>query len=168
MRASIGLVLLVLVLLVTAAWAAQQLSVQVREGQLRSGPSFLSAAGARVAYGSRVTVLEERGPWVRVRTGKGQEGWLHRSAVTEKKLAALGGGQDVAVSADSDELALAGKGFSEEVEQELRKENTSLDYDWVDRMESWRLAPEQCARFLAAGQVEVAGGNGGGAAEVWP
>ncbi|MFO7655391.1 MAG: SH3 domain-containing protein [Candidatus Krumholzibacteriia bacterium] len=156
-------ILLALALLLTAvAWAAQQVSVQVRETQLRSGPSFLAGAGARLAYGARVTVLEERGPWVRVRDGQGRDGWLHRSAVAEQKVRRTGSGQDVAVTADSDELALAGKGFNEETERAYRDRNDQLDYAWVDRMEGWRVSADECARFLAAGQV------GDAAAEVRP
>ena len=147
-----GLIAAVL-LMALAALAAQQLSVQVRESRLRDKPSYLGAATVAVAYGDRVDVLEERGPWRRVRTAAGESGWLHESALTERKLTAASGDRDAQAAADQSELALAGKGFSPEVEEAFRKKNADLDFAWVDSMATWKVTPEQAAAFLAAGRV---------------
>jgi hypothetical protein len=147
-----GALALVLVLALTAL-AAQQLSVQVRESHLRERPSYLGAAGSAVAYGTRVEVLTTRGPWRQVRTPSGQTGWLHESALTDKKLSLESGDADAAVAADSDELALAGKGFSEEVERTYREGNRAVDYAWVDRMARWRVSPEESREFLDRGEI---------------
>jgi uncharacterized protein YgiM (DUF1202 family) len=147
-----GLVAVVL-LMALAALAAQQLSVQVRETRLRDKPSYLGAAASAVTYGDRVEVLEERGPWRRVRTGDGRTGWLHESALTERKLALSSGDRDAQAAADQSELALAGKGFGPEVEDAYRKKHAGVDFAWVDTMATWRVTPEQSAAFLAAGRV---------------
>jgi uncharacterized protein YgiM (DUF1202 family) len=147
-----GAVVLILLLALTAL-AAQQLSVQVRETKLRQRPSFLGSATAAVNYGTRVEVLTTRGPWHQVRTPAGQTGWLHDSALTEKKLTLRSGEQDAAVAADGDELALAGKGFSEEVERAFREGNRDVDYRWVDRMSLWRVSPEESRQFLDTGRI---------------
>ena len=147
-----GAIALVL-LIALSAIAAQQLSVQVRETKLRQRPSYLGATTTALAYGTRVDVLESRGPWHHVRTPAGQTGWLHDSALTEKELALQSGDTDQAVSADGDELALAGKGFSEEVERAFREGNSSVDYRWVDRMSLWSVSPEVSRQFLEVGRV---------------
>ncbi len=147
-----GAIALVL-LIALSAIAAQQLSVQVRETKLRQRPSYLGAATTALAYGTRVDVLETRGPWRHVRTESGQTGWLHDSALTEKKLTLQSGDTDQAVTADGDELALAGKGFSEEVERSFREGNQGVDYRWVDRMSLWTVTPEQSRQFLDVGGI---------------
>lgn len=147
------LVLMVLVLVALTALAAEQLSVQVRQTKLRGRPSYLGPATTEVTYGTRLTVLEARGPWRKLRTPDGAEGWLHESALTEKKLQ-LAAGDNVDTAADSDELALAGKGFNEEVENAFKEGHADIDYTWVDRMAGWTVSPEEAARFLAAGDVK--------------
>lgn len=145
---AVGLALAV----VLTAWAAQQMSVQVKQTQLRAKASFLGATTTTLSYGARVTVLEDRGAWLRVRDDQGHEGWLHSSALGQRKVAMQAGDKQVATGADSDELALAGKGFTADVEKEFKQE-TDLDFTWVDRMESWKVTPTQVEAFLAAGQV---------------
>jgi len=54
-------------------------------------------------------------------------------------------------------VALAGKGFNKEVEAQYKDEK-QLDYTWVDRMEGYRVSPEQVLAFLQAGGLPVPGG----------
>ncbi len=148
-----GWPVLVLILgLAVAAWAAQQMTVQVKETKLRAKPSFLGATTATLAYGALVTVIEDKGVWLHVRDAQGHDGWLHSSALGQKKVTMQAGDKQVATGASSDELALAGKGFTADVEKEYKKE-TDLDYTWVDRMESWTVTPQQSEAFLAAGGI---------------
>ncbi len=150
----------VVLVIALGALAAQQLSVQVRETQLRARPSYLGAGGATVAYGTRLTVVGEQGPWRQVTTPDGQRGWLHLSVLSEKKLRLQSGGDDrAAAGADQDEIALAGKGFTEEVEQSYRRGNQAADYTWVDRMATWRVTPDEALAFLVAGEVVPAEGG---------
>ena len=150
---------LLLPLLAVAAWAAtQMLSVQVRSGQLRERPSFLGKVVTSVEYGDRMTVLSARGGWTKVRNGDGKTGWIHTSALTEKKVVLRSGDADVATGASGEELALAGKGFNDEVEAEFRTENPDVDYAWVDRMEEMNVSAEDAADFLEEGGIEPKGG----------
>ena len=59
---------------------------------LRGGPSVKDKVLGSVAKGDGVTILEERGNWVRgVVTGKGRpsvEGWLYKTALSESRTAA--------------------------------------------------------------------------------
>ena len=152
--------LLILVLAATAALAAAgMMSVQVRTGQLRARPSFLGSVVASVGYGDRLTVLTQSNGWTQVRDAKGVTGWIHSSALTEKKVVLQAGEADAASGASGQELALAGKGFNEEVETEFRTENPNIDYTWVDKMEGFRITPDQAQGFLTAGKVEPTGGE---------
>jgi hypothetical protein len=143
------------------AWAAGQvMTVQVRESKLRSRPSFLGTTVAEVTYGTQVTVGSRQGPWVQVAAPHGTSGWLHESALSDKDLAMVAGGTEAATGASGEEIALAGKGFNDQVEQEYRKQNQDLDFTEVDRIEKIVVTPEQAAAFLEAGQVKpLAGGR---------
>lgn len=154
MRRRTGTATLALLVLAIAAWAATQFSVQVRGGKLRERPSFLGRVTATVPYGTRVTVLEEKGAWRRVRDEAGHAGWIHASALTAKKLELAAGERDVAAGASGEELALAGKGFNAAVEAEFRDENPDIDFTWVDRMERITVTPEEALAFLHAGDVK--------------
>ncbi|HVO68208.1 MAG TPA: SH3 domain-containing protein [Syntrophales bacterium] len=132
--------------------AQETLSVQVKEGELRATPSFLGQIVARVAYGDRVSVIEDRGTWKKVSL-KGKEGWMHTSALTTKKIALKAGQTDVRTGASQNEVALAGKGFNEQVEASFRKQNKNLDYTWINRMETFKVPPDQMRNFLTQGNV---------------
>jgi SH3-like domain-containing protein len=121
---------------------------------LRQRPSYLGSGTESVTYGMRLSVLAEQGPWRMVATQDGRQGWLHISALSEKRLRMQSGEADVATGADLDEIALAGKGFTEEVEQAFKENNEDVDFIWVDRMSGWVVTPQEAAAFLAAGEIE--------------
>ena len=104
-------------LMATGAWAAKEMSVQVRDGQLRNRGSFLGTVVGTVAYGDRVTVNQTQAGWCEVSIA-GKTGWIHESALTPKKVVLASGTADARAGASGEEVALAGKGFSKEVEAE--------------------------------------------------
>jgi uncharacterized protein YraI len=136
---------------------ARQMSVTVKEAQARSTPSFLAAIVGVLPYGARVNVVAEQGPWMRVSLPSGGQGWLHSSALTAKRVVLQAGGS-VEQSASSSEVALAGKGFNKELEDQYRAEK-KIDYTWVDRMEQFRVSPEQVAAFFRDGGLQPQGGQ---------
>jgi len=156
-----GTGLLVTVLLVAGlAWAAGEiLNVQVRTTQLRSRASFLGSSVGEIGYGAQVEVISQRGPWVQVTAPNGVSGWLHESALSEDELAMVSGTIDADTGASGEEIALAGKGFNDQVENEYQKKHGDLDYTWVDLMEKMVISPEQAEKFLAAGQVKPSEGG---------
>ena len=141
--------------LAAVAAAAAEMSVQVKDGALRDRASFLGKPVATVAYGDRVEVLASQGDWRQVRLASGAAGWIHSSALTPKRvvLSAASGG-DVRIAASGEEVALAGKGFSQEVETEYKKQNRDLDYAWVDRMITFKVSDAEALRFLQEGGLE--------------
>jgi len=144
-----------------AAFAAGQkmMSVQVNTGVLRVTPSFLGGIVTRLSYGDRVYVLEEEESWTRVGLSwNADKGWIHSSALTPKKIVLKAGTEDVEVAASGEEIALAGKGFNQQVESEFRAENPNLDFTWIDRMEKCVVSERQMKRFLKEGGLSCEGG----------
>ena len=157
----ICLTLLSILLLNATADAQKVMSVQVKESYLRTTPSHLGKIVVKASYGDRVAVSAEQGDWKKVSLANGKyQGWMHNSALTNKRIALKAGQSNVATSVSRDEIALAGKGFSDEVEAQYRKNNKNLDYDWINRMEAFTVSPKQMEVFVSSGQL--ARGNEGG------
>ncbi len=153
-RKPILIMVLVFWFAVIAGFAEPQktMSVQVKEGQLRSTPSFLAEILAKPAYGDRVDIIEDKGPWKKV-ANRGVQGWMHISALTTKSIVLKAGAANVQTTATGGEIALAGKGFNEEVEKQYKNLNRNLDYTWVDRMEKFQVSSGQMKAFLKQGKV---------------
>lgn len=154
-----GLLLSLTMLAASAGIGEDLMSVQIKEGQLRATPSFLGKVVARIRYGDQVEVLREEGKWVQARSGR-KTGWIHESALTEKKIVLAAGKKDVETAASSDELALAGKGFNADVEKEFKAQNRDIDFTWVDWMEKLTISPKEMVAFLKKGGVQSRQGGG--------
>lgn len=137
---------------VCAYGGEQRMSIQVKETVLRDKPSFLGASVARLQYGDQVTVTDEQSGWSKVSLN-GSQGWVHTSSLSKKKLSAAAGGASVGTAASGDELALAGKGFSKEVEAEYKAQNKDVDFTDVDRMEKIVISENEMRQFLIEGGV---------------
>jgi len=136
------------------AYSQESMSVQVKESELRATPSFLGKIVAKVAYGDRVTVIETKGAWKKVSMkGGAPQGWINSSALTTKKIVLQAGQANVQTGATQNELALAGKGFNNQVEASYMAQNKKLDYTWINKMETFKISPDQMSAFLAKGDV---------------
>ena len=136
-------------------WALpSNMSVQVNEAQLRSTPSFLGKIVETIPYGERVKVKNVHGSWVQVIAPSGNIGWIQESALTKKKLV-MKAGSDVSGGASTEEVALAGKGFNEDVEKQYRA-SADLNFSMVDKMESYTKTTDELVAFLEAGDLEGA------------
>lgn len=153
-----------LVLLSASAAAGENrkaMSVHVKQGQVRATPSFLGKILAVLSYGDRVEVLDNKGGWIQiVPLRKGPSGWMHSSALSEKRIVLKAGGKKTEVAASGGELALAGKGFNAEVEAEFKKRHKDVDFTWIDRMEAMTVPPEKIGVFLREGGLSSAQGGG--------
>lgn len=145
----------------TAGDAAKMMSVQVKQGEVRATPYFLGKIVATLSYGDRVEVLGSKEGWFRVSPrGKSVTGWMHASALSEKRIVLKAGGSDAQVAASSGELALAGKGFNADVEAEFKTRNRNIDFSLIDRMQAMKVPPERIAAFLQEGGLVSAQGGG--------
>ncbi len=138
------------------AWAAapQLLRVQIRSAVLRANPTPLGRPVGNLAFGENVNVLQTSGNWMQVRTPAGASGWLHQSALAKRETTIRAGDTNVNASASAQEVSLAMKGFTPEVEREYRLQHRNVDFAWVDRMETYKVSDDEARRFLAEGGVK--------------
>lgn len=145
--------------------AGSTLTVQVRDLELRQDASFLSPVAGMLHYGDQVTATSRQGEWIEVQQMMGeQSGWAHQSALTDQELDLQAGGS-MTGGADSDEVALAGKGFNRQVESEYRQGHPGMHYDWIDWMETIRIEPAEMQTFKDAGESAAVGQAPGGGAQ---
>ena len=136
-------------LLVVAVEAGESLFVQVRESELRSVPGFLSQIVTKLELGDELTYTSTRADWYQVAMPEtGQTGWIHQSSVRENKQTTLQlAGEGTTRTVTSREIALAGRGFSENMEGQYGAEN-NLDFSAVDELEARRVSPDQIVAFV--------------------
>lgn len=146
--------LLVTAFSIVAVSGANRMSIQIKSGHLRDTPSFLGRIVSSLSYGDRVDFFEEKNSWSHVGVpGTQIRGWIHATALTSKKIILSAGTEDVEKAANSDELALAGKGFNRQVEEEFKLKNRHIDYHWVDKMEHFVASQDQIKRFVKDGAL---------------
>lgn len=146
--------------LILAASTALAASYQVitNECFIRKDKRFFAEPVARVPYGEALQELERQGDWLRVSYQKHQ-GWIHISAVQEKKfrLSDLAGGK--AEETTREEVALAGKGFTPEVEKAFQDKNPKMRYDLVDQIQRFKIEEQLLQAFIQKGNLKEPGGT---------
>ncbi|MCL1837184.1 MAG: hypothetical protein FWG46_06540 [Treponema sp.] len=118
---------------------------------LKSSTGFFASKKGSLAYGEQVTVLQVNGNWAEVHPSANASvsGWTSMAGLTAKRVVA-----GSAASASASEVALAGKGFGQEIENAYRSEG-SLNYAEVDRMEAQKVSDREMYDFLAAGRLSM-------------
>jgi SH3-like domain-containing protein len=137
---------------------ADTLVIKVKSTNLREQPVFYASVLAVLKAGDSVEKLTVQEGWFKVRTKTGQEGWLHSSSVQEKKLNLLALDKSAKTGATADEVALAGKGFNQQVEEKFKANNSQISFVWVDRMLKVKVSPAQLKKFLEEGKLGDFGG----------
>jgi uncharacterized protein YgiM (DUF1202 family) len=146
-------------ILITAAVYSQSggrvMYVATRNVELKSSTGFFADTVITLQYGDQVTVIQENGKWMEVRPARrpSANGWILANNLTSKRIISSGAG----TSASADELALAGKGFSEEVEQAYkgRSNVSALTYAEIDAMEALAVSREELYDFLIEGHLNT-------------
>lgn len=158
-KSMVMLAVLALAFTASAASPPRAMSVQVRSGQVRATASFLGKVVASLPYGTQVEIVQPSKPWMQVRTADGAAGWMHESALTVERLQLKAGTANAQAGTSANEVSLAAKGFTQQIEKEYRSKNPTLDFAWVDRMESFRVSAAEAEAFLAAGRVAQTSGG---------
>ena len=138
---------------------SKSMCVQVKQCQLRNKPTFLAKIVTNLKYGDQVTVENEDQSWAEVKSAGKLKGWVHISALSEKKIILNPNSKDIKNAASGDEIALAGKGFNEQVEEKYKKNNKKIDFSWVDKMENIVVSQNEMVSFLRQGGMKVKGGE---------
>ena len=157
MKTKCWLVVMSLLLITSVAMAAS-VKVITQQAVIRKDKRFFAPAVTRVPYGELIQQLERQGDWLRV-SYRGKVGWIHISAVQEQKFRLSSLMTAKAKEASQDEVALAGKGFTPEVEEAFRDKNPEMKYDLVDKVEAYRISAEKLQSFIREGKLREPGGE---------
>lgn len=136
----------------------ETLKVTQPNQSLYPSPDFGATPIGPVAPGAEVSVAEQAGDWYRVEY-QGKTGWLHRQAFPSPQTGSkfpLGGilfGGPVKET-KSDEVALAGKGFTPEVESAYRQKHPEMKFAQVDQVEAFKVDDAQLQSFIKEGGLK--------------
>jgi hypothetical protein len=127
------------------------LYVAVKTVSLKSSTWFFAGTRGTLNYGDRVTVLQVNGKWVEVRsiTNSLLSGWTASSNMSAKQIVAGNTGTTTA-----QEIALAGKGFNQEVE-DTYKAKGNLNYADVDKTEAITVNEADLLHFMEEGRLST-------------
>ena len=148
-----------LLFLIISLLVAETLVVKVQSTSLRSSPKFYASAIQALKAGDKVEKITAQDGWIQVKTSGGTVGWVHSSAVLVPKFDLMASKQGLQTQTSSGEIALAGKGFNKQVEENYRAKNKGLSFAWVDKMLQIKISAAQVEAFLKKGRLA---GQGGG------
>jgi hypothetical protein len=151
------LIVFCLILFVAGFAAAQvgaggTLYVSVRTLTLKSDTGLFASNKGNLNYGDRVTVTKVEGKYVEVRSTADSSlaGWAATSNFSVRQIVSASSS-----TASAREVALAGKGFSQEVENSYNSQQTDLNYADVDRTEAITVSAEDLKKFLEEGRLKM-------------
>jgi len=150
----------IIFILALLACIALALSTQTRSGdtmfvstrnlELKSSTGFFSNTTAQLDYGAQVSVVQVNGDWAEVRStaNAALSGWTRTTNLTSRRIV------QSSASATAQEVALAGKGFNQGVENSFRAQG-NLNYADVDRMEAQQVNRQELHAFLVEGRLSL-------------
>jgi len=149
------LVLLVLALLVSGALFAQIKSgsaawVSAKKADIKSSTGFFASTRGSLTLGAEVSVLQVDGKWAEVRSAANASlsGWIAVSNLSARRIVASG------TTASATEVALAAKGFNQEVENAYKTKG-ELNYADVDRTEAITVSRDDLYKFVTEGRLNT-------------
>lgn len=126
--------------------------VNVTSTAVREKPSQRGKLIQEVPYASAVVMVngsESKG-WCQVIlvSDPTKQGWIQISCITTKRIIADAN----RVTANADEIALAGKGFTASIEA-VYADEYEIQYDEVDFVESYEIDFDEAEQFIAEGNL---------------
>jgi len=118
--------------------------VAVQTTVLKDSAGFFAKDLGSLSLGDAVTIILDNGKWSQVQAGS-LTGWVASSSLSARRVVA----SNAAVTAS--EVAMAGKGFSPDMEMEYKK--SGLDYSMVDSMEQITVPQGDLFRFINEGRL---------------
>ena len=129
--------------------AGSNVTIRVMSAKVMKGPKFIGPTAGSVSRGDQLTVKEVKGDWYRVEGSV--KGWVHKQNVVEGKVALSTKPGSGGSGASRDEVELAGRGFTPQIEAEYRDANPNLDFSHVDAIEKTSVDPSSLAAFAKEG-----------------
>ena len=154
------LVLLILALLVSYGPKVGALFAQIKSGSsawvsakkadIKSSTGFFASTRGSLELGAEVSVLQLNGKWAEVRsaTNTSLSGWMAASNLSARRIVSSG------TTATASEVALAAKGFNQEVE-DVYKNSGALDYADVDKTEAITVSQDDLYKFIVEGHLNT-------------
>jgi hypothetical protein len=108
-----------------------------------------------ICWGEVLNVAPQAEDW-RLEEYQGNTGWLDGQALAQSGVLSLPGlltGTPVKQTS-SDEVALAGKGFTPEVESSYRSKHPEANFALVDQVESFKVDPAKLQAFIKEGDLK--------------
>ena len=151
----------IVVLVCLFACAAGMVPAQARRGgtmfvatqnlELRSATGFFASTNATLEYGAQVSVLQIQGDWAEVHSSDNplQRGWTRINSLTARRIV-----PGSTANTTAQEVALAGKGFDQEIENAHRARGDA-NYPDVDRVEAQHVPSAALRRFLEEGRLSL-------------
>ncbi len=148
------------VLYTTVLYAQSVYYVQSVKAKVMSGTSFKSPVLGEVGKGFKLLSSGKQGSWVRVRF-KDRDGYISALVVsTHPPLSRTGIiraedseiKQGVRRRASSYTSAAAARGLAQDDRRRLSKEQNA-DYDSLDKVESFKLTPDEISRFMEGNKL---------------
>jgi hypothetical protein len=123
--------------------------VAMKTVELKSDTGFFASARGTLKYGASVTVLQIDGRWAEVRSvgSSSVSGWTTVANLSAKRIVSNG-----ASGATTSEVALAGKGFNQQIENAYKAKGR-LNYADVDRTETQRVTKQDLRNFIVEGHL---------------
>jgi len=139
---------------ITAAQTVgQTLYVSVKNLPLKSSTGWFARTNGTLEYGAQVTVLRIDGRFIEVRSAANStvSGWTAFANFSTRQVVS-----GTSSTATQREVALAGKGFNQEVEQSYKTGNRQLNFADVDRIEQTiSVDEEELLQFLQEGRLSL-------------
>jgi len=130
-----------------------EVAISVQNQSIYPMPAFYASPVEPVSYGTLASIDQIDGEWFKITTSLGKVGWIHRTSVTGA-IQTASGGTSTSGSVTSDEIMLAGRGFSRDIEETYAGEHPELNFSIVNSMEtSWTVSPQQLYQFLVEGNL---------------
>jgi hypothetical protein len=130
------------------------LYVAVKTVTLKSGTGAFAenVKGGTLNYGAKVTQIKVDGSFTEVKSADNPSltGWVTTVSLTSKQVVAGG----AASTTTAKEVALAGKGFSQEAEKTLSQKK-ELNYADVDKVEAIKVREKDVEKFLKEGDLKL-------------
>jgi uncharacterized protein YgiM (DUF1202 family) len=118
--------------------------VAVQTVAVKDAAGFFAKDLGNLSLGDAVRLISDDGKWSNVQAGN-VTGWVASSSLSARRVVASN------TSVTASEVAMAGKGFSPDMEMEYKK--NGLDYSMVDSMEQITVPTDNLLGFITEGRL---------------
>ncbi|MBR4004685.1 MAG: hypothetical protein IKI90_02445 [Treponema sp.] len=132
--------------------SGQTVYVKAKSVQLKSTEGSFGSNTGLAVYGDTAKVLSVSGKKVKIQlsTGSKATGWIADGSLSAKKVK-----KDSKVSTSDKELALAGKGMTEEMENAYKASNPNLNFKLIDAIEAIIISDSEVEKFMKEGHLNL-------------